>query len=132
VLDGGRARAYVCDGTPRRAGTLADWFGGPVRDGIFAATSGQHHVRLAARLGPRRGTGTVTLTDGRTLPFTITVAGATHQAGIFAGTARYRDRTYRAGWILLPGGDERGAAFFPSGPVRALMIAVSNYPTGPI
>jgi hypothetical protein len=61
VTQGTSARGYLCDGTPGRAVTLADWFTGQVRDGTLDAVSGQHHVRLAARLGGRAVTGSITL-----------------------------------------------------------------------
>jgi hypothetical protein len=132
VLNRGRAEAYICDGTSHRAGTLADWFRGPVQGGMLDATSSLHHARLAAHFSGRRGTGTITLAGGRVLSFTVALVTGAHQAGIFAGTARYRGRDYRAGWIILPDGDERGAAFYPSGPTRGLMIAISSFPTGPV
>lgn len=119
VLSGGHARAYVCDGTPRRPATLADWFAGPVRNGLLEAASSQHDARLAARLGRQDAAGTVTLADGQSLRFTIPLVPATNRAvGIFAGTARMRGRTYRAGWIILPDGQQRGAAFFPAHPSK--------------
>lgn len=39
VLDGARVRAYVCDGTPSRLATLAEWFVGQVRGGRVQASS---------------------------------------------------------------------------------------------
>ena len=91
VIDGGHARAYVCDGTPHRAGALADWFAGLVSDGLVTATSSEHHLRLTARLGSRDAAGTLTLPGGQTTSFTIAVRPtARRDAGIFAGTARWR------------------------------------------
>ena len=133
VLSGGHARAYVCDGMPRLAGTLADWFAGPVRNGLLEAASTQHHVRLAVRLGRHDAAVALTLADGYSLRFTITLVPAINRAaGIFAGTARLRGRTYQAGWIILPDGRQRGAAFYPASPVKGQMMAVSDYPLSPI
>jgi hypothetical protein len=133
VLSGGHARAYVCDGTPRHPDTLADWFAGPVRNGLLEAASSQRHARLAARLGRQDAAGTLALADGQSLRFTITLTPATYRAaGIFAGTARLRGRSYQAGWIILPDGQQRGAAFFPASPIRGQMIAVSDYPSSPV
>ena len=67
VNQGTRARGDLCDGTPGRAVTLADWFTGPARGGTLHAVSSQHHFRLIARLGGHAVTGTITLpgsTDG--------------------------------------------------------------------
>lgn len=133
VLERGQARAYVCDGTQQRVGTLADWFAGPVRHDQLTAVSSQHHIRLTARLTGQDATGTLALADGRILRFAIAVAPAGDQrAGIFAGTARWHGRTYRAGWIILPDHQQRGAAYYPSSPARGQVNATSQYPTNPI
>ena len=131
ILSGGHARAHVCDGC--RPATLAGWFAGPVRNGVLEAASNQHDARLAARLGRQDAAGTPTVADGQSLRFTITSVPATNRAvGIFAGTARLRGRTYQAGWIILPDGQQRGAAFFPGSSVKRQMIAVSDYPSSPV
>ena len=117
---------------PNGPGTLADWFTGRPAGGELHAVSSQHHLRLVARLTRRSGSGTITLASGTTVRFTIPRIATGPRAGVFDGIARWHDRGYRAGWIILPGGQQRGAAFYPSGPVRGLLIAISSYPTGPI
>jgi len=74
VLDGAHVRAYVCDGTPGRAVTLADWFTGQLHDGSLDAVSGQHRVDLLAQVGGRIATGTITLADGRVVRFTAVLS----------------------------------------------------------
>jgi hypothetical protein len=95
-------------------------------NGQLAAVSSQHHVRLAARLASQDATGTLALAGGRILRFTIAVApGGDQPAGIFAGTARWHGRTYQAGWIILPDHQQRGAAYYPNGPIRGQVNAAS-------
>jgi hypothetical protein len=57
TVQGTGARGYLCDGVPGRAVRLADWFTGPVRRATLEAVSSQHHIRLAARPGPRAAAG---------------------------------------------------------------------------
>jgi hypothetical protein len=59
----------------------------------------------------------------------------TAQVGVFEGTALIAGQRYHAGWLLLPGGDQRGAAtYYPSSPVRGgIVIALlPEYPSSPI
>jgi len=129
TVHGTRARAYVCDGMPGWAVTLADWFTGPVRAGTLDAVSGQHRVRLAARLGGLTASGTVTLADGQIYRFTAPLAASGGRAGVFEGTGRLLGLAYHAGRIVLPGGGQRSAAEYPAGPAREHGIAY--LPLGP-
>lgn len=130
VTQGTRARGYLCDGTPGRAVTLADWFTGPVRAGTLDAVSSQHHVRLAARLGAHALTGTITLPGGRVLPFTAALASGRGRAGLYQATGRLRGLAYHSGGIVLPDGSMRGATEYPSGPIKGR--ARIYFPTGPV
>ena len=130
TVHGTRARAYVCDGMPGWAVTLADWFTGPVRAGTLDAVSGQHRVRLAARLGGLTASGTVTLADGQIYRFTAPLAAPGGQAGVFEGTGRLAGLAYHAGRIVLPGSGQRSAAGYPTGPASEHGIAY--LPLGPI
>ena len=130
VTQGTRARGYLCDGTPGRAVTLADWFTGPVRGGTLDAVSSQHHVQLAARLGGRAATGTITLPGGRVFPFTAALAGGGGQAGLYELTGQLRGLAYHSGGVVLPDGSMRGATEYPSGPIKGR--AGTYYPTGPV
>jgi hypothetical protein len=130
TVHGMRARAYMCDGMPGRAVTLADWFTGPVRRGTLYAVSSQHRVRLAARLGDLTATGTITLADGRVYEFTAPLAAPGGRAGVFERTGRILGLPFSAGRIVLPGGSQRGAAEYPVGPVRG--HSITYLPLGPI
>jgi hypothetical protein len=130
AVQGTRARAYLCDGTPGRAVTLADWFSGPVRGGTLDAVSSQHRARLSARLGALVATGTITLADGRAYGFSAPLAAPGGPAGLFESTGLLGGLSYHAGRIVLPGGEQRGAAAYPVGPVRGR--AVSYYPLAPV
>jgi hypothetical protein len=110
--------------------TLADWFTGQVRDGTLDAVSGQHHVQLAARLGGRAVTGSITLPGGRVFPFTAALAQGGGQAGLYEATGRLRGLTYHSGGVVLADGDMRGATEYPTGPTKG---RVSTYfPSTPI
>jgi hypothetical protein len=124
------ARAYMCDGMPGRAVTLADWFTGRVRRGTLDTVSGQHRIRLAARLGGLTAIGTLTLADGRVCEFTAPLAAPGGRAGVFERTGRILGLPFSAGRIVLPGGSQRGAAEYPVGPVRG--HAITYLPLAPI
>jgi hypothetical protein len=129
VTQGTRARGYLCDGIPGRAVTLADWFAGPIRGGTLDAVSSQHHVRLAARLGGRAATGTITLPGGRVVSFTAALAQG-GQAGLYELTGRLRGLTYHSGGIALPDGDQRGATEYPTEPRKGRVV--SYFPSTPL
>jgi hypothetical protein len=99
---GNRFRAYVSDGTPKGA-TLSAWFRGSVApDGTVTGTD--HGVTLAARIADDRASGTVTLPDGRVLPFAMRQRhGALVERNfVFEGVH------YRSGWIVLEDNRLRG------------------------
>jgi len=103
VKKGDRFRAYVSDATEKRA-TLSIWFrGGVAADGQIDSTA--YGVRIEADLERREGTGTVTLPDGRVLPFRAKVG--------FGGALVERNyihdgQRYRSGWIVLRDNRVRG------------------------
>jgi len=107
VLTGQEARAYVCDGTPTRLGTLGDWFRGQVHNGTLDATN-QGGVHLHAQITVQEARGTLTLADGHTLPFTAPFVSDISQAGVYEGTALLNGQSYHAGWVVLPDGEQRG------------------------
>ncbi|HEV2253678.1 MAG TPA: hypothetical protein VGS06_10825 [Streptosporangiaceae bacterium] len=130
TVHGTRARAYMCDGVLGRAVTLADWFTGAVRSGTLDAVSGEHRVRLAARLGGLTATGTITLADGRAYEFTAPLAPPGGRAGVFERTGQMLGLPFSAGRIVLPGGGQRGAAEYPTTPVRG--HSITYLPLAPI
>ena len=130
TVHGRRARAFMCDGMPGRAVTLADWFTGKVCGGTLDAVSGQHRVRLAVRLGGLTAAGTITLADGLVCEFTAPLAAPGERAGVFERTGRLLGLPFSAGRIVLPGGGQRGAAEYPTGPATGHSTAY--LPLGPI
>jgi hypothetical protein len=123
-------RAYLRDGMPSRAVRLADWFRGPVAGGTLEGVSDQHRVRLAARLGPGAAAGTITFTSGQVYGFTAPLAAPSRRAGLSEGSGRLRRPFYHTARIVLRGGGQRGAAEYPSGPIRG--YAAGYFPLGRI
>ena len=101
--DGGRLRAYACDGSARRLATISAWFEAPwdgrsrisvVSDGIELEIE---RVRSDGRVVGRL--------DGRR----FTLAPATGPAGLYDRKVR----TSRVTSIVLPNGDTRGVMIDP-------------------
>jgi hypothetical protein len=107
---------------------LADWFTAPVRGATVDGVSSQHWVRLAAGLGRLAAAGVITFTDGRSYRFTAPLAAPGGPAGLFEGTGRLDGLAYHAGWIVLPGRDQRGATGYPQGPLEG--HAIAYFPVG--
>ncbi len=81
VLDGAQIRAYVCDGTPNRLATLAEWFAGQVNGGKVQASSQDQQVQLTAQLTGQSASGTLRQAGfGSRLPVQH-LAGSRHGAG---------------------------------------------------
>ena len=134
VLSGTQVRAYACDGMPIRRATVAEWLTGQVSNGNVEASS-QDQARLSAQLGPQSASGTLAEAAGRVYAFTIPLVATTARVGVFEGVALLGGKRYHVGWLLLPDGEERGAAsYYSSGPVRGqIVIALAPaYPSGPI
>jgi hypothetical protein len=100
VAGKGRVVAYVCDSK-----RLAVWLGGPLRNGRVDLRA--HGLRLGGRLTQSSAVGTVTLRAGRTLSFRALRADG--RAGLYTAVKSVRGVLYRAGWIVLPDGRQRGA-----------------------
>ena len=135
VIDGTQVRAYVRDGTPSRLATLAEWFAGQVKGGSVQASSQDQQAQLSAQINSQSASGTLRLTSGHDYSFSIPQVSITAHVGVFEGTALISGQRYHAGWLLLPGGDQRGAAtFFPVGPVRGSIVIslLPEYPAVPV
>jgi hypothetical protein len=92
---GNRFRAYVSDGTSNRA-TLSVWFRGEVADdGSLSGTD--HGVVLTARIADDQARGTVTLPDGRVLPFAM----RERRGALVERNFIHEGVRYRSGWIVL-------------------------------
>jgi hypothetical protein len=97
----GRALAYVCDSE-----TIAEWFRGEVQRGQLdlASTAG---ARLQGMLGPDGWRGSFTAASGAAQTFAAEPASG--DAGLYRAEATLAEANYVGGWILLPGGEQRGA-----------------------
>jgi hypothetical protein len=99
---GNRFRAYVSDGTPTKA-TLSAWFRGHLpADGSLSGTD--HGVTLTARIADDRAQGTVTLPDGRVLPFAM----RERRGALVERNFIHEGVRYRSGWIVLEDNRVRG------------------------
>jgi hypothetical protein len=110
-LDRGRLRAYVCDGTLRRAPAIAKWFRG--------RWDGGSPLRLRGlRIDGVDGGGRVT---GRVGGHAFSARPATMPAGLFDG----RRHGIRATWIALSERRLRGN-FVPTRPPRCRFVLVTS------
>jgi hypothetical protein len=99
---GNRFRAYVSDGTPTQA-TLSVWFRGHIaEDDTLTATD--HGVTLAARIADDHARGTVTLPDGRVLPFAM----RERRGALVERNFIHEGVRYRSGWVVLDDNRVRG------------------------
>ena len=99
---GNRFRAYVSDGTPKRA-TLSAWFRGNVADDGTLGGS-DHGVTLDARIADDQARGTVMLPDGRVLPFAM----RERRGALVERNFIHEGVRYRSGWIVLEDNRMRG------------------------
>ena len=99
---GNRFRAYVSDGTPTRA-TLSAWFRGDIADDDSLAAT-DHGVTLTAHIADDRARGTVTLPDGRVLPFSM----RERRGALVERNFVHEGVRYRSGWVVLEDRRTRG------------------------
>jgi hypothetical protein len=99
--NGRQVIGYLCDGTGRHV-SLAQWFTGPVT-GTGIDITNAHGAHLIATVTAQAITGTVTLKDGRSAPFTarpLPDPGRTY--GLFRSEQTFHGVRYLGGWILNP------------------------------
>ncbi len=104
--NGQRVIAYVCDGTDKHI-SLAEWFSGPVTNNGIDLTNA-HGAHLVAALSAQAITGTVTLKDGRSAPFTARLLphpGSDY--GLFRSEQTMGGVRYLGGWMFNPAGFAR-------------------------
>lgn len=116
---GKRFIAFVTDGTQDRAPTFAQWFRGSVNNNVAdASANGKNgQDRLQAMLTGTQATGTVTLANGKSIPFTANVVSSTsttpapsstatpssgQSAGLYRAERVINGERYIAGWIVMP------------------------------
>ena len=110
---GKRMVAFVTDGTKDHQPTFAQWFRGPVTNGVVDATapakSGDD--RLQATVTKDTATGTVTLADGKSMAFTANMVPASDPfAGLYRSEHEVNNQRYVAGWVVLPTAGTMGTA----------------------
>ncbi len=99
----GQLSAYICD-----SAQLAVWLSGTVSGSTLTAANGP--AALDGNLQGDGVTGKLTLPDGSVHAFTATKT-TDPSAGLFQAVGISEDRQLvRAGWVTLPGGEQRGAA----------------------
>jgi len=93
--------AYLCNGDARHL-SLAEWFKGPVTStGIDITNARAAH--LVATVSAQAITGTVTLKDGRSAPFTARLLPDPGRIyGLFRSEETFHGVRYLGGWILNP------------------------------
>jgi hypothetical protein len=109
AFDGRRLSGYVCDGTARRAATIAQWFeaGWDGRSPLTLVRKGIE-LRIDRVFADGHVRGHVQAFSG---PHAFTVAAAPEPAGLQVGTDA--TRRVRATWIVLGDGSIRGAMADP-------------------
>ena len=101
--DGQQVIAYLCNGTDHQV-SLAEWFKGPVTNKSIDITNA-HGAHLVATVTAQAITGTVTLKDGRSSPFTAhLLPNPGSQYGLFRSEQTFNGVRYLGGWIFNPTG----------------------------
>ena len=99
--NGRQVIAYLCDGTSQHV-SLAQWFQGPVTSTGIDITNA-HGAHLVATVSAQVITGTVTLQDGRSAPFTARLISAPgSDYGLFRSAETFNGVRYLGGWIIPP------------------------------
>ncbi|MEO7022140.1 MAG: hypothetical protein ABI234_18470 [Ktedonobacteraceae bacterium] len=98
--------AFVTDGSKDHPATFAHWYKGTVQDNKFAAQASQPNAgKLDATVTQDTATGTITLPDGKMLPFTADVlqaASSSAGAGLYKSEKVVNGKDYVSGWVLAP------------------------------
>ena len=110
---GKRVVAFVTDGAKDHQPTFAQWFRGPVTNGVVDATAPAKSGadRLQATLTKDTATGTVTFADGKSLAFTANMVPTSDPAaGLYRSEHEVNNQRYVAGWVVLPTESATGTA----------------------
>lgn len=93
--------AYTCDGDNQHHITFAQWFfkGNVTNNTVDLTNAGGAH--LVATFTSRAATGTVTLPDGKSFPFTANaITDPASKAGLYRSELTVGGVSYLAGWIV--------------------------------
>jgi hypothetical protein len=99
--NGRQVIAYLCNGDAQQL-SLAEWFKGPVTGNSIDITNA-HSAHLVATMRAQVITGTVTLKDGTSTPFTARLLpdpGGIY--GLFRSEETFNGVRYLGGWIFNP------------------------------
>jgi hypothetical protein len=119
----GKAMAYVCDSQ-----TISEWFKGDISGSTLDLTS-KSGVRLQATFVGNSASGTLTLADGKSFPFTAELA--TGNAGFYRAETSLEGSPVVGGWIILPDGRQAGALEGDTPVLRRLPV-VDSPPPAPV
>lgn len=104
--NGTQMSAFVTDGTTGHPPTFAHWYNGKLQNNKFSAPAGlPNSGKIDATLTSDTATGTITLPDGKTLPFTadaVSSANASMGAGLYKTEQVINGVDYVISWILAP------------------------------
>jgi len=99
--NGQQVIAYLCNGSYQHV-SLAEWFKGPVTGSGIDITNA-HGAHLVATVSAQAITGTVTLKDDTSAPFTARLLPAPGRIyGLFRSEETFKGVRYLGGWILGP------------------------------
>jgi len=97
--DGQQVTAYTCDGDDEHHITFAQWFKGNVANNSVNLTNA-NGAHLVATLTSQAATGTVTLPDGTSFPFTAAViTDPASKSGLYRSEQTIGGVLYLAGWL---------------------------------
>ena len=101
--NGQQVIAYLCNGDDKHI-SLAEWFKGPVTTTGIDITNA-HGAKLVATVTAGAITGTVTLKDGQSAPFTARrLPNPGSNYGLFRSEETFNGVRYLGGWIFNPKG----------------------------
>jgi hypothetical protein len=99
--NGQQVIAYLCNGSYQHV-SLAEWFKGPVTSRGIDITNA-HGAHLVATVSAQAITGTVTLKDDTSAPFTARLLPAPGRIyGLFRSEETFNGVQYLGGWIFNP------------------------------
>ncbi len=107
VTNGRDVRAYVTDGAGDGRLAISEWFEGTIFQNEFSLFSLSGGVQLTADIEADTASGGVVLSGGTLLLFEAVRADG--EAGLYLFENSVGSDFYQAGWIVLPGGDQRGS-----------------------
>jgi hypothetical protein len=123
--NGRQVTAYLCNGTARHV-SLEQWFTGPVTSNDINITNA-HGAHLVATTSAQAITGTVTLKDGRSSPFTARLLPPGSPYGLYRSEETFNGVHYLGGFIV----NRQAFGSPPAGSQASLAAAVFPLMIGP-